>query len=273
MDTGTGMGTGMGMTDVLVVGAGPTGLVLACDLARRGVAVRIVDRSPAPPRTSRAKGPNPRSLEILDDLGVADEVLAMRLGAAADAQVPRPPPGRGGRSMGGLRADHGGALRPGMADRPVAAGGHPPRPAGRSRRPRRAGPRGRGAGGGHRRAARERDVPGGPDGTRTVRRRLRRRPQLCTETARDRVRRHHRRGPGDGLRRCRPRRGRPGPHPLAPVVRRGRRGDALPDPRYADGLVVPGRAGAGRAGAAARAHRRRVPCGCSPATPRCPART
>ncbi|MFI1222920.1 MULTISPECIES: FAD-dependent monooxygenase [unclassified Streptomyces] len=62
--------------DVLIVGAGPTGLVLACDLARRGVAVRIVDRSPAPPRTSRAKGPNPRSLEILDDLGVAEEVLA-----------------------------------------------------------------------------------------------------------------------------------------------------------------------------------------------------
>ncbi len=64
------------MTDVLVVGAGPTGLVLACDLARRGAAVQIVDRSPAPPRTSRAKGPNPRSLEILDDLGVAEEVLA-----------------------------------------------------------------------------------------------------------------------------------------------------------------------------------------------------
>ncbi|WP_435886973.1 FAD-dependent monooxygenase [Streptomyces parvus] len=64
------------LADVLVVGAGPTGLVLACDLARRGAAVRIVDRSPAPPRTSRAKGPNARSLEILDDLGVADEVLA-----------------------------------------------------------------------------------------------------------------------------------------------------------------------------------------------------
>ncbi|MFJ6610530.1 FAD-dependent oxidoreductase [Streptomyces sp. NPDC091289] len=66
----------MGMTDVLIVGAGPTGLVLACDLARRGADVRIVDRSPAPPRTSRAKGPNPRSLEILDDLGVVEEVLA-----------------------------------------------------------------------------------------------------------------------------------------------------------------------------------------------------
>ncbi|WDG29346.1 FAD-dependent monooxygenase [Streptomyces sp. CA-278952] len=66
----------MGMTDVLIVGAGPTGLVLACDLARRGATVRIVDRSPAPPRTSRAKGPNSRSLEILDDLGVVEEVLA-----------------------------------------------------------------------------------------------------------------------------------------------------------------------------------------------------
>ncbi|MFJ8842613.1 FAD-dependent oxidoreductase [Streptomyces cyaneofuscatus] len=63
-------------TDVLIVGAGPTGLTLALDLARRGATVRIVDRSPAHPRTSRAKGPNPRSLEILADLGVADEVLA-----------------------------------------------------------------------------------------------------------------------------------------------------------------------------------------------------
>ncbi|ONI54992.1 MULTISPECIES: FAD-dependent oxidoreductase [unclassified Streptomyces] len=63
-------------TDVLIVGAGPTGLTLALDLARRGAAVRIVDKSPAHPRTSRAKGPNPRSLEILADLRVVDEVLA-----------------------------------------------------------------------------------------------------------------------------------------------------------------------------------------------------
>ncbi|MFD9423776.1 MULTISPECIES: FAD-dependent monooxygenase [unclassified Streptomyces] len=64
------------LTDVLIVGAGPTGLTLACDLARRGIAVRIVDKSPAYPRSSRAKGPNPRSLEVLADLGVIDEVLA-----------------------------------------------------------------------------------------------------------------------------------------------------------------------------------------------------
>ncbi|MFD9503175.1 FAD-dependent monooxygenase [Streptomyces sp. NPDC060035] len=64
------------MTDVLIVGAGPTGLTLACDLARRGIAVRIVDRSPEHPRSSRSKGPNPRSLEVLEDLGVVDAVLA-----------------------------------------------------------------------------------------------------------------------------------------------------------------------------------------------------
>ncbi|MEV3928740.1 FAD-dependent oxidoreductase [Streptomyces sp. NPDC049944] len=64
------------MTDVLIVGAGPTGLTLACDLARRGLAVRIVDRSPAHPRSSRSKGPNPRSLEVLEDLGVVEAVLA-----------------------------------------------------------------------------------------------------------------------------------------------------------------------------------------------------
>jgi 2-polyprenyl-6-methoxyphenol hydroxylase-like FAD-dependent oxidoreductase len=42
------------MTDVLVAGAGPTGLTLACALAARGVDVRVVDRAPGPARTSRA---------------------------------------------------------------------------------------------------------------------------------------------------------------------------------------------------------------------------
>ncbi|HKT02574.1 MAG TPA: FAD-dependent monooxygenase, partial [Rugosimonospora sp.] len=64
------------MTDVLVVGAGPTGLTLACDLARRGVAVRLIDRLPEYPRGSRGKGLTPRTLEVLDDLGVVGAVLA-----------------------------------------------------------------------------------------------------------------------------------------------------------------------------------------------------
>jgi 2-polyprenyl-6-methoxyphenol hydroxylase-like FAD-dependent oxidoreductase len=64
------------VTEVLIVGSGPTGLTLACDLARRGVEVRIVEKSPAFPRSSRAKGPNPRSLEVLEALGVVDRILA-----------------------------------------------------------------------------------------------------------------------------------------------------------------------------------------------------
>lgn len=63
-------------TTVLIVGSGPTGLTLAIDLARRDVDVTIIDKAPRHPRSSRAKGPNPRSLEVLEDLGVVDEVLA-----------------------------------------------------------------------------------------------------------------------------------------------------------------------------------------------------
>src|SRR5229473_5049996 len=61
---------------VLIVGAGPTGLTLACDLARRKVSFRIVDKTPEYFAGSRGKGLQPRSLEVLDDLGVVDQVLA-----------------------------------------------------------------------------------------------------------------------------------------------------------------------------------------------------
>jgi len=59
-----------------VVGAGPAGLTLACDLARRGAAVRIVDRAQEFPGGSRGKGLSPRSLEVFDDLAVIDRMLA-----------------------------------------------------------------------------------------------------------------------------------------------------------------------------------------------------
>ncbi len=61
---------------VIVAGAGPTGLTLAIDLARRGVDVRIVDRADAPFQGSRGDGLQPRTLEVFDDLGVIDAVLA-----------------------------------------------------------------------------------------------------------------------------------------------------------------------------------------------------
>ncbi|CAM5392407.1 FAD-dependent monooxygenase [Streptomyces abikoensis] len=63
-------------TDVLIVGAGPTGLVLACTLARAGASVRIIDKCPAPHRASRGKGLNQRSRELFDDLGVGAEAAA-----------------------------------------------------------------------------------------------------------------------------------------------------------------------------------------------------
>jgi 2-polyprenyl-6-methoxyphenol hydroxylase-like FAD-dependent oxidoreductase len=62
--------------DVLVVGAGPTGLFLACDLARRGLRPRVIDRLPAPSPLSKAIAIHARSLEILEDLGVIDDFLA-----------------------------------------------------------------------------------------------------------------------------------------------------------------------------------------------------
>ncbi|MEU4395359.1 FAD-dependent oxidoreductase [Kribbella sp. NPDC023855] len=64
------------MLDVLIVGAGPTGLTLAIDLSRRGLAVRIIDKSAGPQEGSRGFGVKPRTLEIFDDLGVAGDFLA-----------------------------------------------------------------------------------------------------------------------------------------------------------------------------------------------------
>ena len=63
-------------SDVLIVGAGPTGLTLACTLAQRGMRVRIVDAASGPATGSRGKGLQPRTLELFDDLGVLDGALA-----------------------------------------------------------------------------------------------------------------------------------------------------------------------------------------------------
>lgn len=61
---------------VLIVGAGPAGLTLACELARRGISYRLVEKAPGPQPGSRGKGVQPRSLEVFEDLGVVDRVLA-----------------------------------------------------------------------------------------------------------------------------------------------------------------------------------------------------
>ncbi|MFI9272544.1 FAD-dependent monooxygenase [Kitasatospora sp. NPDC052896] len=62
--------------DVLVVGAGGTGLMLACDLARRGVRALVVEQQETLFPGSRGKGLQPRTQEVFDDLGVIDAVRA-----------------------------------------------------------------------------------------------------------------------------------------------------------------------------------------------------
>jgi 2-polyprenyl-6-methoxyphenol hydroxylase-like FAD-dependent oxidoreductase len=64
-------------TQVLVVGAGPTGLMLANQLARRGVTPLIIDRHSGPAQQTRAMAVHARTLEIYDKLGVAGEALAL----------------------------------------------------------------------------------------------------------------------------------------------------------------------------------------------------
>jgi 2-polyprenyl-6-methoxyphenol hydroxylase-like FAD-dependent oxidoreductase len=58
-------------TDVLIVGAGPSGLTLAASLVKRGIATTVVDRQPAGANTSRAAVVNARTLEVLEGIDVA----------------------------------------------------------------------------------------------------------------------------------------------------------------------------------------------------------
>lgn len=67
-------------TQVLIAGAGPIGLTAAIELARRGVAVRIVDPLLEPPQYAKAVGVQPRTLEVFERMGILRQIL--------DAAVP-----------------------------------------------------------------------------------------------------------------------------------------------------------------------------------------
>src|SRR5512143_496081 len=72
-------------TDVLVVGAGPTGLMLANQLGRRGVRALIIDRHAGPSLETRALGVQARTLEIYSKLGIVDRALELgRRGTGAN---------------------------------------------------------------------------------------------------------------------------------------------------------------------------------------------
>jgi 2-polyprenyl-6-methoxyphenol hydroxylase-like FAD-dependent oxidoreductase len=63
------------LTQVLIAGAGPAGIMLGIELLRRNISVRLVDTAPGPFEGSRGKGLQPRTLEIFDLIGIADDIV------------------------------------------------------------------------------------------------------------------------------------------------------------------------------------------------------
>src|SRR5438874_12066972 len=92
-------------TDVLIVGAGPTGLMLANQLGRRGVRTIIVDRHQGPSLQTRALGVQARTLEIYAQLGIVERALELgRIGNGANLwaqgrKMARVPLGEAGKNV------------------------------------------------------------------------------------------------------------------------------------------------------------------------------
>jgi 2-polyprenyl-6-methoxyphenol hydroxylase-like FAD-dependent oxidoreductase len=92
-------------TDVLIVGAGPTGLMLANQLGRRGVRTLIVDRHSGPSLQTRALGVQARTMEIYSKLGIIDRALELgKRGTGANIwaegrKMARVPLGEAGQSV------------------------------------------------------------------------------------------------------------------------------------------------------------------------------
>ncbi|MBP7242984.1 FAD-dependent monooxygenase [Amaricoccus sp.] len=80
--------------EILIVGAGPTGLVLGLALARRGIGFRLIDAEPGPGAQSRAMAVHARTLEFYRQFGFADEVVAQ--GIVSEAIRLRAPDAGGG---------------------------------------------------------------------------------------------------------------------------------------------------------------------------------
>jgi 2-polyprenyl-6-methoxyphenol hydroxylase-like FAD-dependent oxidoreductase len=74
-------------TDVLIVGGGPTGLVLANDLGRRGVRCMLIDQKPAPAFLPKMERCNARTMEIFRRMGLADKIRGAGLRSDAPMDV------------------------------------------------------------------------------------------------------------------------------------------------------------------------------------------
>jgi 2-polyprenyl-6-methoxyphenol hydroxylase-like FAD-dependent oxidoreductase len=65
----------MDTADVVVVGAGPTGRMLACELALGGATVRVLEERASTPNITRAFAVHARTLELLDSRGLAEDLI------------------------------------------------------------------------------------------------------------------------------------------------------------------------------------------------------
>src|SRR5437667_12062757 len=75
-------------TDVLIVGGGPTGLMLANQLGRRGVRAMIIDRHSGPAKQTRAMAVHARTLELYSQLGIAERARELgRRGYGANTRA------------------------------------------------------------------------------------------------------------------------------------------------------------------------------------------
>ena len=70
------MGLSQDEFDIVIVGAGPVGLLLAVCLARWGYRIKHIDNRETPTVTGRADGIQPRSLHILRNLGLKRQIMA-----------------------------------------------------------------------------------------------------------------------------------------------------------------------------------------------------
>ena len=68
----------MNTNDILIVGAGPVGLMMAAELHRHGVRCRLVERRAEAAPYCKALGITPRTMEIWDNLGLAGRALSWR---------------------------------------------------------------------------------------------------------------------------------------------------------------------------------------------------
>lgn len=102
------------MTEVLVVGAGPVGTVLAAELSRRGVAVRVLERRPTAGGGTRAIGLHAPVLAALEESGITERLLSRAL------RVPRGVARAEDRVLGTVRFDRLSARFPFVATLPQA---------------------------------------------------------------------------------------------------------------------------------------------------------